>query len=69
MPFYSQTLRRSEKVKVERDESIARSGPEISVHVVRGVLRRKRPMKQMGFKFFVEWKTGGDEPKGDVAEE
>ena len=39
-------------MKVERGESIARSVPEISVHVVRGVLRRKRPMKQVGFEFF-----------------
>ena len=33
--YQTQTLRRSNKIKVERDESIARSVPEISVRVVR----------------------------------
>ena len=39
---------------MERDESIARSVPEIPVRVIRGVFRRKRPMEQeqVGFEFF-----------------
>jgi len=62
--LFSDTVK-TKKVIVERDESIARSVPEISIYVVRGVLRRKRLMKQVGFEFFL-WKTEGDEAKGDV---
>jgi hypothetical protein len=60
MPTFSQTLTRitrsNKPKKVERAESIARSVPEISVHVVEAEeqLRRKGPVKEIGFKFSLE---------------
>ena len=53
MPPYSQTLRRANKIQVQRDESKPGAVPEISVRVVRGVSSRKRPMKGIGSKLFI----------------
>lgn len=54
--LFSDTTKINKNKKWKEDESIARSVPEISVQVVEEGerLRRKRPAKEMSFKFFVE---------------
>ena len=53
---FSDTTKINKNKKWKENESIARSVPEIPVQVVEEGerLRRKRPAKEMSFKFFVE---------------
>ena len=62
---HSQTPNESTEIKVH---SQVCTGDILTVHVVRGVLKRKRPKKQLGrLQVFLE--TEGEEAEEDVVEE